>query len=301
MIETMNLTKAFSDCIAVNDVSIRMNDKEVFGLLGTNGAGKSTLLRMLAGVMRQDKGTICIDREPVYDNPEVKENIFFIPNDYYYFPNATGNVMSHYIADLYPDYSEYRFGKMMKDFGLDPERRIDSFSKGMKKQLSIILGLCAGTKYIFCDETFDGLDPVMRQAVKSLFAKDMEDRGLTPVITSHNLREIEDICDHVGLLHQGGILLSEDMEQLKTSILKVQCVFASEEDKKMALAGQEVINEENRGRLVTLTIRGSRETIEQHFRGVNTVFFEVLPLTLEEVFISETEVVGYDIRKFILD
>ena len=129
----------------------------------------------------------------------------------------------------------------------------------------------------------------------------MEDRGLTPVITSHNLREIEDICDHVGLLHQGGILLSEDMEALKSSILKVQCVFASEEDRQLALAGQDILKEESRGRLVTLTIRGSRETIEQHFRGVNTVFFEVLPLTLEEVFISETEVVGYDIRKFILD
>lgn len=301
MIETMNVTKSFADCVAVNKVSIKMNECEVFGLLGTNGAGKSTLLRLLAGVMRQDEGIICIDREPVYDNPEVKRNIFFIPNDFYYFQNATGNEMSRYIAELYPDYSEYRFGKMMKDFGLDPNRRIASFSKGMKKQLSIILGLCSGTKYLFCDETFDGLDPVMRQAVKSLFAKDMEDRGLTPVITSHNLREIEDICDHVGLLHQGGVLLSEDMEALKSSILKVQCVFASEEDRQLALAGQDILNEESRGRLVTLTIRGSRETIEQHFRGVNTVFFEVLPLTLEEVFISETEVVGYDIRKFILD
>lgn len=301
MIETMNLTKSFHDCVAVNQVSIRMNDKEVFGLLGTNGAGKSTLLRMLAGVMRQDEGTICIDREPVYDNAVLKQNMFFIPNDYYYFPNATGQEMSCYISELYPDYSEYRFGRLMKDFGLDPERRISSFSKGMKKQLSIVLGLCSGARYLLCDETFDGLDPVMRQAVKSLFAKDMEDRGLTPVITSHNLREIEDICDHVGLLHKGGILLSEDMEEMKSSILKVQCVFASNEDKEMALAGQEVLKEDNRGRLCTLTIRGSRETIEQHFRGVNTVFFEILPLTLEEVFISETEVVGYDVRKFILD
>ncbi len=301
MIETMNLTKAFEECVAVNNVSIRMNDKEVFGLLGTNGAGKSTLLRMLAGVMQQDEGTICIDREPIYDNAALKQNMFFIPNDYYYFPNATAEDMSHYIAELYPDYSEYRFGKLMKDFGLDADRRVRSFSKGMKKQLSIILGLCSGAQYLLCDETFDGLDPVMRQAVKSLFAKDMEDRGLTPVITSHNLREIEDICDHVGLLHKGGILLSEDMETMKASVLKVQCVFASEEDKQLALAGQEIIKEEQRGRLSTLTIRGSRETIEQHFRGVNTVFFEVLPLTLEEIFISETEIVGYDVRKFVLD
>ena len=131
MIETMNLTKSFDDCMAVNHVSITMNDKEVFGLLGTNGAGKSTLLRMLAGVMQQDEGTICIDRKPVYDNAEIKRNIFFIPNDFYFFPNATGREMSKYFAEMYPDYSEYRFGKMMKDFGLDPERRISAFSEGM--------------------------------------------------------------------------------------------------------------------------------------------------------------------------
>ena len=301
MIETMNLTKSFSDCVAVNHVSIKMKDKEVFGLLGTNGAGKSTLMRMLAGVMKQDEGTICVDREPVYDNAGMKRNIFFIPNDYYYFPNATGEEMSSYIAELYPDFSNYRFGKMMKDFGLDPSRRVATFSKGMKKQLSLILGLCAGTKYLLCDETFDGLDPVMRQAVKSLFAKDMEDRGLTPIVSSHNLREIEDICDHVGLLHQGGVLLSEDMEEMKASIQKVQCVFASEDDKEMALNGLNIVKQDARGRLFTLTIRGDRESVEQHFRGVNMVFFEILPLTLEEVFISETEVVGYDIRKFILD
>ncbi len=301
MIETMNLTKAFEDCVAVNHVSIRMEDKQVFGLLGTNGAGKSTLLRMLAGVMKQDEGTICIDREPIYDNAGMKRNIFFIPNDFYFFPNANGEEMSRYFAELYPDFSSYRFGKMMKDFGLDPERRIASFSKGMKKQLSLILGLCAGTKYLFCDETFDGLDPVMRQAVKSLFAKDMEDRGLTPVISSHNLREIEDICDHVGLLHQGGVLLSKDMEEMKNSVQKVQCVFSSEEDKAAALDGLQIIREDTRGRLSTLVIRGSREEVEQHFRCVSMVFFEILPLTLEEVFISETEVVGYDIHKFILD
>lgn len=301
MIETMNLTKSFGDCVAVNHVTVTMKEKEVFGLLGTNGAGKSTLLRMLAGVMRQDEGTICIDREPVYDNAGLKHSIFFIPNDFYFFANATGQEMSKYFSELYPDFSEYRFGKMMKDFGLETDRRISAFSKGMKKQLALILGLCAGTKYILCDETFDGLDPVMRQAVKSLFAKDMEDRGLTPVIASHNLREIEDICDHIGLLHKGGILLSENMEEMKSSIQKVQCVFASEEDRKMALEGLDVIRSEDRGRLCTLTIRAGREEIEQHFRIVSTVFFEILPLTLEEVFINETAAVGYDIRKFVMD
>lgn len=301
MIETMNISKSFGSVKAVNDVSIQFRDREVFGLVGTNGAGKSTLLRILSGVMRQDSGTICIDKEPVYDNAGVKRNLFFIPNDYYYFPNATGQEMADYIAELYPDFSQYRFAKIMKDFDLDRDRRIQTFSKGMKKQLSLILGLCSSTKYILCDETFDGLDPVMRQAVKSLFAKDMEDRGLTPVISSHNLREIEDICDHIGLLHKGGVLLSEDLADMKTSIQKVQCVFASDEDREMALAGLKVTNTDVRGRLYTLTVRGTREEVENHFRGIHTVFFEILPLTLEEIFISETEQAGYDVKKFILD
>ncbi len=170
----------------------------------------------------------------------------------------------------------------------------------MKKQLSVILGLPAKTRYIVCDETFDGLDPVMRQTVKSLFAEDMADRGLTPVIASHNLRELEDICDHVGLLHQGGVLLSEDLEDMKLGLQKVQVVFASDEDREHALEGLNVILTEQRGKLMTYTIRGEREEVEAHFRKVTQVFFEVLKLSLEEIFISETEVVGYDIRKFIL-
>ena len=298
MIETMNLTKSFDDCMAVNHVSITMNDKEVFGLLGTNGAGKSTLLRMLAGVMQQDEGTICIDRKPVYDNAEIKRNIFFIPNDFYFFPNATGREMSKYFAEMYPDYSEYRFGKMMKDFGLDPERRISAFSKGMKKQLSLILGLCSGTKYMLCDETFDGLDPVMRQTVKSLFANDIEERHLTPVIASHNLRELEDICDHVGLLHRGGMLLSKDLDDMKMNIHKIQCVLPAGLD-RTNLQDLDIMTTEQRGSLLTLTVRGQKEEIQARMQSYHPVFFEMIPLSLEEIFISETEVAGYDIKKLI--
>ena len=162
------------------------------------------------------------------------------------------------------------------------------------------MGLCANTKYLLCDETFDGLDPVVRQAVKSLFAGEMADRGLTPIIASHNLRELEDICDHIGLLHQGGVILSEDIEDMKLKMQKVQCVFASDEDEEKAVSGLEVLLKETRGRLRTYTIRGEREEIEKAFSRGNPIFFEVLALSLEEIFISETEVVGYDIRKFVL-
>ena len=234
------------------------------------------------------------------NNPQVKQEIFFISDDQYFFPNATPRTMRYYYRSLYPSFDTERFDKLTEGFHLDQKRKIAEFSKGMKKQLSVITGISSGAKYLLCDETFDGLDPVMRQGVKSLFAQDMADRGLVPVIASHNLRELEDICDHVGLLHQGGVLLSEDLSEMKLGLQKVQVVFASDEDKEQAVAGLNVLLEEQRGRLYTITVRGERQEVENHFRSVNPVFFEVLKLSLEEIFISETEVVGYDIRKFIL-
>ena len=301
MIETMRVKKSFDGVAAVNDVSLQIREKEVFGLVGTNGAGKSTLLRMIAGVIRQDEGTILLDNENVYDNPEAKRKLFFIPDEPYFFPNSTIPQMEGYYRQLYPTFDSTQFGKLTDDFGLDRKRKIDRFSKGMKKQLSILLGICSGTKYLLCDETFDGLDPVMRQAVKSLFAKHMEDRGLTPVLTSHNLRELEDICDHMGLLHEGGVILSQDIETMKLSIQKVQCVFAAGIDPDKAMEGMDIMVHSTRGRLHTVTVRGSREAVQERFRNMQTIFFEILSPSLEEIFISETEVAGYDIRKIITE
>ena len=300
MMEALNLTKKFDDVTAVNNVTLKIQDQQVFGLVGTNGAGKSTFLRLACGVLKPDDGAVCIDGRPVYDNPPVKQDIFFIPNDFYYFPNSTPEQMAEYFSQVYPSFDRVRFDELLSLIRLENRRKIAAFSKGMKKQLAIILGICAKTKYLLCDETFDGLDPVMRQVVKSLFAREMEDRGLTPVLTSHNLREIEDICDHIGLLHEGGVLLSENMDDMKVRIQKVQCVFASPQDEEAAIRGLDVLTLERRGRLVTLTIKGTRQETENHFQGIRTVFFEILPLTLEEIFICETEAVGYDIRKFIL-
>lgn len=170
----------------------------------------------------------------------------------------------------------------------------------MKKQLALICGVCSGTKYLFCDETFDGLDPVMRQGIKSIFAQEMERRGLTPVIASHNLRELEDICDHVGLLHHGGVLLSKELEEMKCNIQKIQCVFSSEEEANRVLEKFDIVKKEKRGSLFTLTVRGGRDEIIAQFAAAETYFYEVLPLSLEEIFISETEVTGYDIKKLLL-
>ena len=298
MIEARNLTKKFDSIIAVDHINAKIRDGYVFGLIGTNGAGKSTFLRMACGILKPDEGTIQIDGEDVFENPKVKSRFFYISDEQFFFGNATPQEMIVYYKSIYPGFDEARCYKLLESFGLDKKRKVSTFSKGMKKQLSVILGICANTDYIFCDETFDGLDPVMRQAVKSLFANDMAERNLTPIIASHNLRELEDICDHVGLLHKGGILLSKDLDDMKLNIHKIQCVLKPGM-KVEDLAGLEVVKVEHRGSLATITARGTRDKIEAVMRGYEPVFFEMIPLSLEEIFISETEVAGYDIKKLI--
>ena len=293
MIEIKNVSKSFGEIQAVSQVSLTLKEQNVFGMLGTNGAGKSTLLRMMAGVMRPDEGEILIDGENVWDNPEAKRKIFYISDDQFFFPNTTAEKMADVYSVYYPGFDRRRFMKFLLRFGLDGERKIQTFSKGMKKQVSILLGLCAKTKYLLCDETFDGLDPVVRQAVKSLFAAEIMNRDFTPVISSHNLRELEDICDHVGLLHKGGILLSKDLDDMKLNIHKIQCVLKPGM-KAEEIPGLERIKVEYRGSLATITVRGKREEVEAAMAACEPLFYELIPLSLEEIFISETEVTGHD-------
>lgn len=299
MIEAKNISKSFSDILAVDDVSVTIREGSVFGMIGTNGAGKSTFLRMVAGVLRPDTGTITLDDMPVYENPVAKQEFFYISDDQYFFSNTTPRELMRYYAGVYSKFDKERMKKMLEQFGLSEKRKVATFSKGMKKQLSVICGICANTKYLFCDETFDGLDPVMRQAVKSIFAQEIEERGLTPVIASHNLRELEDICDHVGLLHRGGVLLSKELEEMKGNIHKVQCAFPANSSLDGVFEPLDIIKKEVRGSLYTITARGSEEEIRSQIQRANPIFMELLPLNLEEIFISETEVAGYDIKKLI--
>lgn len=298
MIEASHVVKFFDDIKAVDDVSATIKEGSVFGLVGTNGAGKSTFLRMLSGILKPDGGEISIDSIPVYENEEAKKKFFYISDDSFYFSNSTPREMMDFYNAVYEKFDEERFLTLLEKFSLSAGRKINTFSKGMKKQLSILLGICANTEYILCDETFDGLDPVMRQAVKSLFAGEIEERKLTPIIASHNLRELEDICDHVGILHKGGILLSKDLYDMKLNIHKVQCVLNQPED-KAGFEEMDLIHVEQRGSLYTITVRGTAESVEHSMVALNPLFYEVLPLSLEEIFISETEVVGYDIKKLI--
>ncbi len=299
MIEARNLTKRFGDIVAVDHINATIKDGSVFGLIGTNGAGKSTFLRMMSGVLRPDEGSVTIDGKEVYEDIQVKSRFFYISDDQYFFSNSTPEEMMNFYRAVYPKFNKERFIHLMESFGLDRRRKINTFSKGMKKQAAVICGVCAGTDYLFCDETFDGLDPVMRQTVKSIFMGDMQERNMTPIIASHNLRELEDICDHVGLLHKGGILLSKDLDDMKLNLHKIQCVLQPGR-KAEDIQGLEIINSEERGSLLTLTVRGSRDQVEAAMHSCEPIFAEIIPLSLEEIFISETEVAGYDIKKLVL-
>lgn len=299
MIVATHLYKKFDDVEAMKDVSVTIKKGEVFGLIGTNGAGKSTFLRMACGVLKPDAGEILVDDESIFENPGMKKNIFYISDDQYYLPNATPVSMMKFYQDFYAEFDSARFLSLLEKFGLNSKRKVHTFSKGMKKQLSVLLGICANTKYLFCDETFDGLDPVMRQTVKSLFAGELTNRDFTPVVASHNLRELEDICDHVGLLHKGGVLMQKDLEEMKLNIHTIQCVFENEELENAAKSSLNIVKAEKRGRLNLWTVRGKKEEIMVQIQAFTPVFAEVLPLSLEEIFISETEVVGYDIKKLI--
>lgn len=298
MIEIKNVSKIFGDVKAVDHICLTIQNNTVMGLLGTNGAGKSTILRMMAGILKPEEGEILIDGIPVWNNPEAKAKFFYISDDQFYFPNSTPKEFGSFYKAYYPAFDEERFHQLLDKIDLPANRKIRTFSKGMKKQLSILIGICSGTEYLFCDETFDGLDPVMRQAIKTIFIQEMERRSFTPVIASHNLRELEDISDHIGLLHKGGVLLSQDLDDLKCNLTKVQCVLPEELDEQIK-AALLVLKIQRHGKLLTMTIRGETEKVVSWLNTLNPIYCEAVPLTLEEIFISETEVAGYDIKTLI--
>lgn len=299
MIELKNVDKVFRDIHAADHITASIQDGLIFGLVGSNGAGKSTLLRMIGGVIKPDSGEVLADGEVVFENPSAKSQICFLSDTPYYFANANIEEMRDYYMTVYPGFDRKMFDSLVNKFDLDPKRKINSFSKGMKKQVSILLGLCAKTKYLLCDETFDGLDPVVRQAVKSLFASEIMNRDFTPLISSHNLRELEDICDSVGLLHKGKLLLTQDLDHIKSNICKLQCVIPDSHREQELLSALRVIKMERSGSLLTLTVRGGRGEVLSLAQDKGALFAETLPLTLEEIFISETEVAGYDIKDFL--
>lgn len=292
------LSKSFDKITALKDAGTVIQKGSIFGLIGSNGAGKSTFLRLLAGIYRPDAGEILIDGEPVYENEALKQRIFYISDDQFFFPNSNMEDMAHYYAAIYQKFSYEQFYQLTESFRLDPTRKLSTFSKGMQKQAHIILALSCQPDFLFCDETFDGLDPVMRQTVKRLLAYAVVDKQMTPIIASHNLRELEDICDHVGLLHQGGVVFDRDLSSLQGDIHKVQCAFSTAKSKD-DFAHLDVVTYEQRGNLSILVVRGKADATDGALKAMNPLYYELLPLTLEEIFITEMEVLGYDTAQLI--
>lgn len=299
MIEIRDVSKAFGSIQALDHIGMQIEEAKVFGLIGTNGAGKSTLLRILAGVLRADQGDVVIDDETVYENDDIKQKVFFMSDDQYYLSSSTPKDMARFYASVYTNFDLNVFLELLSVFRLELERKISTFSKGMKKQLSVVLALSSKAKYLLCDETFDGLDPVVRQATKSLFISEMEKRALTPVIASHNLRELEDICDNIGMMYKGGIILNDSLDDMKLKLSKVQCVFKDVSDFELLKERLNILDFYKRGSLYTITVRGTNQECSGIIQELQPVFYENLPLSLEEIYISETEVMGYDIKESI--
>jgi len=298
MIKVENVTKKLDDYVALSNLSCEIPRGSVFGLIGPNGAGKSTLLRAITGVYQTNEGSITIDDELVYENPVAKNRLMYVPDELYFLPGANMNRMAKMYASIYNQFDRHRFEHLAHLFRLDPTENINKFSKGMKRQAAIILALCTKADYLFFDETFDGLDPVKRNLVRNLIAEDAIDNGTTVIITSHSLRELEDTCDQLALLHEGGIVFESDVQNIKTSLFKVQIAFLEQYD-EWKFAELEMLSFTKHGSVANFIVRGDRDETYAFLSELDPVLLEILPLSLEEVFIHEMENVGYSFDEIL--
>lgn len=299
MIEIRNVTKSYGDIVSLDNVSAKIGNGSIYGLIGSNGAGKSTLLRVMAGIFRPDGGDVLYDDRSVWENTAVKQEIFYISDDEYKLPGASTDDMMNFYRNIYKSFDKERYDMLCNTFKIERKRSLSTFSKGMKRQVDILLGLSCRPKYLLCDETFDGLDPVMRQSVKKLICEEVAENGMTPIIASHNLRELEDLCDHVGLIHRGGILFESDVDDLKGGILKIQMVAGDNATDISSFAPLKIADFRKTGSVITLIVRGNEAETEEKILSLSPKFYEILPLTLEEVFISEMEEIGYDFTEIL--
>ncbi len=296
MIELTNVSMSYGKIQSLDSVSATIKDGSIFGLIGSNGSGKSTMLRILCGIIKPSGGDVTVDGMPVWENCDVKKDIIYLSDEQFFLPHCTINDMKRLYKCAYSSFSDEVFEKLQNIFTLDCNRKINTFSKGMKKQASVMLGLSARPKYLLCDETFDGLDPVVRQLVKRILAEETVEHGMTTICASHNLREMEDICDTVGLLHKGELLFIRELDDMKSDIHKVQAIFNEPFDIS-ELSSLKIRGYSKRGSIVTFIAKGSTDEINHIMIEKSPVFYETVPLTLEEIFISEMEEKGYDFSK----
>ena len=297
MIEVKNVTKTFDGFRALDDLTLTVPQGAVYGLVGPNGAGKSTIIRHLTGIYRQDAGTITIDGAPVFENPAVKARIAYIPDDVFYFAQATIADMMRYYRGIYPRFDAERYEKLGAVFALDPKRPIRRLSKGMQKQAAFWLAMCMRPDVLILDEPVDGLDPVMRRQVWSLVMADVAENGTTVLVSSHNLRELEDVCDHVGIMNGGKLLLERTLSDLQDNISKVLIALP---DGAPLPDGLDIVHQSTTGRLYTLILRGNATELTNILSTTQPLFMDVVPLTLEEIFIYELGGADYAVKDIIL-
>lgn len=293
MLKAEHLTKRFGAFTALSDISCTVPDGCVYGLVGSNGAGKSTFLRTVSGIYRANSGTVTFDGRAVYENPAVKEELLFVPDELYFLRGATPQRMSTLYRSLYKSFDAERYQKLLEQFRLPAKKPINTFSKGMRRLTATALALAVRPKLILFDETMDGLDPIMRHIVKSVIADDVASRGASAVVVSHSLRELEDLCDQLALLHEGGIVLQKDITDLKTALCKIQIAFSSPFD-RTRFGDLPIAHYHQQGAVATMIVSGDRDEIDSRLRALDPLLLELLPLTLEEVFTYELQARNYD-------
>ena len=298
MLEVKNVVKTFDGFRALDGLTMTVPKGAVYGLVGPNGAGKSTIIRHLAGIYRQDSGEVLLDGQPVYENTGAKRRMAVIGDDWYYFPQAGIREMAKFFAGIYPDFSWERYEKLKQVFPLDEKMMLRRMSKGMQKQAAFWLTVCCMPEYLILDEPVDGLDPVMRRQVWSLLLGDVAERGTTVLVSSHNLRELEDVCDHVGIMNKGKVLLERSLSDLQDNTVKLQVAFGGEEPELPASLN--VLHHERIGRVHTYIVRGNQNDILAQVSALQPILLEAIPLTLEEIFIYEMGGADYAVHDIVL-
>ncbi|PLR94154.1 ABC transporter ATP-binding protein [Bacillus sp. T33-2] len=299
MIRMKNVSKEFDGLDAVAKVDMSVHKGSIYGLVGSNGAGKTTLLKLIAGIYRQDNGDVTVNGEAVYENVGLKDSIFFIPDYPYFFPQYTIIQMANFYKSVYAGWDDGRFNRLLELFEIDMKKKLHTYSKGLQRQTAFILALSTMPEILLLDEPMDGLDPVVRKKVKNLLIQDVADREMTLLISSHNLREIEDICDHIGILHKGKLVIEKELDDLKSDVHKIQVAFKGEIPAEM-LERLKPLHTEKRGSVLLCVVRGREDEISTVVDEFNPVIFDLLPLTLEEIFIYEMGDIGYAIKNVLV-
>ena len=297
MIEVRNVIKEFDGFRALDDMSMTVPTGSVYGLVGPNGAGKSTIIRHLTGIYRQDAGEITIDGAHVFENPEVKSRIAYIPDDIFYYANASIREMMDFYRSIYPHFDAERFKKLADVFGLDPKRQMRRLSKGMQKQAAFWIAVSLRPEILILDEPVDGLDPVMRRRIWSIIMADVAENGTTVLVSSHNLRELEDVCDSVGIMNKGKIMIERSLNELQENIVKIQLALP---DGESLPEGLDILHKSNTGRLQSLIMHGTQEELTEKLQSAHPLFIDAVPLTLEEIFIYELGGADYEVKDIVL-